>query len=91
MAEESVRTSTEMTQPVIIDLGKQKSRALKGLKKGEGKLWDEVLEVVEEVKDMLGTDADGKVLVPIVLLYREKPRRRRLNLKRILSPFLEDN
>ncbi len=77
MAEESVRTSTEMTQPVIIDLGKQKSRALKGLKKGEGKLWD--------------TDADGKVLVPIVLLYREKPRRRRLNLKRILSPFLEDN
>ncbi|HEX9330271.1 MAG TPA: hypothetical protein VF896_00205 [Anaerolineales bacterium] len=91
MAEESVRTSTEMTQPVIIDLGKQKSRALKSLKKGEGKLWDEVLEVVEEVKDMLGTDADGKVLVPIVLLYREKPRRRRLNLKRILSPFLEDN
>lgn len=91
MAEESVKTSTEMTQPVIIDLGKQRSRALKSLKKGEGKLWNEVLDVVEEVKDMLGTDADGKVLVPIVLLYREKSRRRRLNLKRILSPLLDDD
>ena len=88
MAEESVKLSTEMTQPVIIDLGKQKRRALKSLKKGEGKLWDEVLDVVEEVKDMLGTDAEGKVLVPVVMLYRKKNRRRRSNLKRILSPLL---
>jgi hypothetical protein len=91
MTEESVRTSAEMTQPIIIDLGKQKSRALKNLKKGEGKLWDEVLDVVEEVKDMLDTDADGKVLVPIVLIYRERSRRRRLNLDRLLPPVLLDD
>ena len=90
MTDETERTSTEMTQPVIIDLGKQKPRALKSLKKGEGKLWEEVLDVVEEVKTMLGPDADGKVLVPIVLVYREQSRRRRLNLKRMLSPLLED-
>ena len=90
MTDETEKTSTEMTQPVIIDLGKQKPRALKSLKKGEGKLWEEVLEVVEEVKTMLGPDADGKVLVPIVLVYREKSRRRRLNFKRMLSPLLED-
>jgi hypothetical protein len=88
MAEETVKTSTEMTQPIIIDLGKQKSRALKNLKKGEGKLWNEVLEVVEEVKDMLAQDADGKVLVPVILIYRERSRRRRLDLDRLLPPVL---
>lgn len=91
MAEESVRTATEMTQPIIIDLGKQRSRALKNLKKGEGRLWDEVLDVVEEVKDLLGADAEGKVLVPIILLYRERSQRRRLNLDRLLPPVLVDN
>ena len=91
MAEETVTTSTEMTQPIIIDLGKQRSRALKNLKKGEGRLWDEVLDVVEEVKDMLGADADGKVLVPVVLIYRERSRRRRLNLDRLLPAVLVDD
>ena len=91
MAEESVKTSTEMTQPVIIDLGKQRRRALKSLKRGEGKLWDEVLDVVEEVKDMLDTDADGKVLVPVILIYRERSQRRRLNLDRLLPPVLVDD
>jgi hypothetical protein len=90
MAEESVKTSTEMTQPVIIDLGKQKRATLKDLKQGEGKLWDEILDVVEEVKEMLGTDADGKVLVPIVMLYQERNSRRRLDLDRILFPLLEE-
>jgi hypothetical protein len=89
MAEESVKPLTEMTQPVIIDLGRQKNRALKNLKKGKGKLWDEVFDVVEEVKDMLGNDADGKVLVPIVMIYCEKPKRKRLNLQRMLSPLLD--
>jgi hypothetical protein len=91
MAEEAVKTSTEMTQPVIIDLGKQRSRTLKDLKQGEGKLWDEVLDVVDEVKEMLGADADGKVLVPIIMLYEEKSSRRRVDLDRILFPLLEDD
>jgi len=89
MTEETTNTSTEMTSPVIIDLGKQKNRSLKNLKKGKGKLWDEVFEVVEEVKDTLGADADGKVLVPIVMIYREKPKRKRRNLQRMLAPLLD--
>ncbi|MBI3153474.1 MAG: hypothetical protein HYZ21_15180 [Chloroflexi bacterium] len=90
MAEETIVASAEMTQPVIIDLGKQKARVLKELKKGEGKLWAEVVDVVEEVKDMLGAEADGKVLVPIVMLYQEKSTRRRLDLDKILFPLLDD-
>lgn len=91
MAEETVVSSTEMTQPVIIDLGRQKARALKDLKKGEGELWDEVFDVVEEVKELLGTEADGKVLVPIVMLYKERTGRRRLDLDRVLFPLLDDD
>ena len=91
MTEESVMASTEMTQPVIIDLGKQRARSLKDLKKGEGKLWAEVLEVVDEVKDMLGAEADGKVLVPIVMLYQQKSTSRRLDLDKILFPLLDDD
>jgi hypothetical protein len=90
MVEESVKTAAEMTQPVIIDLGKQRHRALNDLKKGEGKLWDEVLEVVDEVKDMLGADAEGKVLVPVIMLYKEQTSRRRLDLDRILFPLLDE-
>jgi Family of unknown function (DUF6200) len=88
MAEESVQTSTEMTQPIVIDLGEQKNRAVKNLKKGKGKLWGEVLDVVAEVKDRLGAEADGKVLVPIVMIYREKPRRKVRTLERFLYPLL---
>jgi len=91
MAEESAKTSAEMTQPVIIDLGKQRPRALKDLKKGEGKLWDEVLYVAKEVKDMLGEEAEGKVFVPIIMLYQEKSGRRRLDLDKIIFPLLDDD
>lgn len=91
MAEENKGASTEMTQPVIIDLGKQRTKTLRELKKGEGKLWEEILDVAEEVKEMLGADAEGKVLVPIVMLYQEKSRRRRLDLNRIIFPLLDDD
>lgn len=87
--EAAKETSTEMTQPVVIDLGKKRSRSLTELKNGEGKLWDEVMDVVEEVKDLLGKDADGKVLVPVVMIY-ERLRSRRADLERILFPLLRD-
>jgi len=87
---ETVETSTEMTQPVIIDLGGQKSKYLKELKEGQGKLWDEVLDVIEEVKDMLGKEADGKVLVPVIMLY-ERTGSQRLSLDKILFPLLDDD
>jgi hypothetical protein len=84
--EESVVNSPEMTQPVIIDLGRQKPRDLKDLKKGEGKLWDEVLDIIEEVKDQLGEKADGKVLLPVIMIYQKKPKRRRM--EKVLFPFI---
>ena len=80
--------STEMTQPVIIDLGGQKSKYIKELKEGEGELWEEVFDVIDEVKDMLGAEAEGKVLIPVIMLY-EKNQSRRLDLDKILFPLLD--
>ena len=90
MANETAATATEMTQPVIIDLGKQRSKSIKALKNGEGDLWDEVLEVAEEVKEMLGAEAEGKVLIPVIMLYQEKPGRRRLDLEKLIFPLMEN-
>jgi hypothetical protein len=86
VAKTTEETSTEMTQPVIIDLGEQKSKALKQLKAGEGELWDEVFDVIDEVKDMLGKEADGKVLIPVIMLY-EKKQSQGLDLDKILFPL----
>jgi len=88
MAEEAV-TSTEMTQPVIIDLGKQRSKSIKELKNGEGELWEEVLEVADEVKEMLGAEAEGKILIPVIMLYQEKAGRRRIDLEKLIFPLME--
>lgn len=83
----SADTSTEMTQPIIIDLGRQAAARLADLKEGEGELWDEVLDVIAEVKEMLGAEADGKVLMPVIMLYERKARRRRL--ESILFPLAD--
>jgi hypothetical protein len=77
-------TAVEVTQPIVIDLGKQRPKHIKRLKRGRGKLWDEVVDVIDEVNYQLGEEAQGKVLVPIVMVYRKKRKRKRTNL---LFPF----
>lgn len=91
MVKDAAATSTEMTQPVIIDLGKQRSKLIKELKNGEGELWDEVLEVADEVKEMLGAEADGKVLIPVIMLYQEKAGRRRIDLEKLIFPLMNND
>lgn len=80
-------STTEMTQPIIVDLGRQRAARLADLKEGEGELWDEVLDVLDEVKEKLGTEADGKVLMPVILIYEKKSRRRRI--ESILFPLAD--
>jgi hypothetical protein len=79
MTDEPEGKPAEMTQPVIVDLGKQKAKKIKGLKEGKGKLWDDMLSVVEEVKEVLGEEAEGKVLIPVILIYEKRTRRPRLD------------
>lgn len=63
--------------PIVIDMGKQRRKKLKDLKRGEGTLMLEVNEVLDEVRNRLGVESTGKQLVPVVLLYRKQPRKKR--------------
>lgn len=63
--------------PVILDLGKTKKKNIKRLKRGQGKLVGDVQDAMREVTASLGDQADGKQLIPVVLVYRKKSRGRR--------------
>ena len=65
----------EVMMPIIVSLGKKSKKQLKRLKRGKGRTMDEVMDVVEQVQANLGEQAAGKVLVPVVVIYRKKQRR----------------
>jgi hypothetical protein len=66
-----------LNAPVIVDLGKTKRKNIKRLRKGRGKLLGDVDDAMREVTVSLGEQADGKELVPVVLVYRKKAKKRR--------------
>lgn len=68
---------TEHTAPIILDLGKKKKRALKDLQRGRGRLVDDVEQSLEEIRLSLGDELAGKQLVPIVIVYKRKNKKRK--------------
>jgi len=69
--------SADILAPVIVPLGKKKKKAIKRLKRGEGSAMDEVMDVIEQVQANLGEQASGKVILPVVVIYRKKERKLR--------------
>ena len=65
----------EVVAPIIVSLGKKKKKAIKQLKRGKGRTMDEVMDVVDQVQETLGDQAAGKIIVPVVVIYRRKQRR----------------
>ncbi len=65
----------EILMPIIVSLGKKSKKQIKRLKRGKGRTMDDVMDVIDQVQANLGAQAAGKVLVPIVILYRKKQRR----------------
>jgi hypothetical protein len=63
--------------PVIVDLGKKKRKSIRQLKQGRGRLLGDVENAMQELTATLGEKAEGKQLVPVVLLYRKKARKRK--------------
>lgn len=70
-----VHPLAEVTAPIIVSLGKKKKKAIKSLKRGKGGTMDEVMDVIDQVQANLGAQAEGKILVPVVVLYQRKTRR----------------
>lgn len=87
MSDEIESKGVEITQPILINLGARKPGKIKKLKKGKGKLWEDVLNVVDETREMLGEKAEGKVLVPVVLIYSKKVKRK--SLAKQFFPYLK--
>jgi len=67
--------------PIVIDLGKKGRKQIKALKRGSGKLREEVVDATAEVMSRLGVEAQGKEVVPIVVVYERKRRAVRSGLK----------
>lgn len=58
--------------PVIVDLGKQRRKAVKRLRRGEGPLLEDVMACIQELQ------ASGRVAAgaqPVVVIVRPKARR----------------
>jgi hypothetical protein len=60
---------------LLIDLGKHSRKQIKRLRRGNGKLLDEVQKCTQELR-AAGTLAESAV--PVVVLVREKPKPLRL-------------
>jgi Family of unknown function (DUF6200) len=61
--------------PIIIDLGKKRRKVIKDLKRGRGKAMSEVERALNEIRASMGPDAEGRELVPVVLIYRKKEKK----------------
>lgn len=70
-------TQERILPPLVIDLGKTRRKRIKRLKRGRGKLAREVQQVVAEVSASLGDEAHDKEIIPVVVIYRRKRKKRR--------------
>jgi hypothetical protein len=82
--DETEEFEIEVITPIIVDLGKAKAKQVKRLKQGRGRLMGEVVDVLDEVTEALGEELDGKTLVPVIMLYEKKRKRKQ---RRITVPL----
>ena len=65
------KTLDATTGPVVVNLGKKTKKAIKKLKKGEGKLVAELELAMDEVRARM-PEADRAKLVPVVMFVERK-------------------
>lgn len=63
--------------PLVIDLGKLKRKTARRLKKGEEALTDRIQGALDETLKKLGPEVEGKEVLPIVMLFEKKPKKRK--------------
>jgi hypothetical protein len=80
-------TTPDLGTPVVIDLGKARKRNIRKLKRGRGKLYDETQDVIDDIRAGLGPQADGKEVLPVIVVYQRKRRKRRNRGGGSLFPF----
>jgi hypothetical protein len=71
--------------PIVLDMGKVGRKKIRELKKeGRGELLDGIGEAIEQARAQLGPVLASKTLLPVVLVYEKKPRKKRKGLINLL-------
>jgi hypothetical protein len=68
--QKTVAEAADQSAPILLDLGEQKPKAVKRLRKGSGKLLEDVLSTIEELKT-IGTISP--TAQPVIVIVRERP------------------
>jgi hypothetical protein len=68
--------------PIVLDLGKQRRKRVKELRRGAGRLMDEINASIEELRTAGALSADAQ---PVVVVVREKRRKMRSGLPGLLQ------
>ncbi len=74
MEQNSESRPADVEDAIVIDLGKKKRKAVKRLRKGEGKLMDEVKYCIEELRNAGAIEGPAR---PVIVVVREKAKQRR--------------
>jgi len=69
---------------IVVKAGTITAKQLERLRDGEGIVAAQVDEAVALAKGQLGEDGQGQVILPIVVVYRRKSKRRRKGLASML-------
>jgi hypothetical protein len=69
-----VATGTASPAPIVLDLGKQRRKRIKDLRRGEGRLMDEINASIEELRT---AGALAPTAQPVVVVVRQRRRRTR--------------
>jgi hypothetical protein len=63
---------------IVLDMGSVSRKKIRQLKKrAEGPLLEEVQAAIEHTRQGLAGNEDGANLVPVVMLYRKKPKKKK--------------
>ena len=65
--------SSTQVAPLIIDLGKQKRKAVKQLRKGAGRLMQEVIAEIEELRTAGTISPSAQPIIVVVTQKRRRP------------------
>lgn len=68
-------SNADQPGPIILDLGRKKRKAVRKLRKGNGRLLDEAMDAVDELR-RVGTVS--KSAQPVIVVVREKRRSNRM-------------
>lgn len=58
--------------PIVLDLGKQRRKRIRALRRGEGQLMDEINASIEELRTAGALGADAQ---PVVIVVRQRRRK----------------